>query len=149
MGASIFDTSVLVLLAQHDDFAALAVADEPRYVPDIVDEELAKGAPRHPAHYARYTAAKASGLLRVEELVVGSVAYAEFLRLRAARTSPSRNRGEDACVALALTLPGSCLYIDDERAANRAREELGDPARVLSSAELLEHSGRPAGAPQS
>jgi predicted nucleic acid-binding protein len=135
--AFIFDTSVLVLLAQRDAFGALAPAAEPRYVPDAVDEELAKGAARHPEHHARYVAAKRAGLLHVQELAVGSTAYAEFLRLRAARTSPARNRGEDACVALALTLPGSILYVDDERAANRARDELQDVARVLSSADLL------------
>jgi hypothetical protein len=147
MAASIFDASVLVLLAQRDDFAALTLADEPRYVPDVVDDELGAGAARHPEHHARYVAAKADGLVLVEELGVGSAVYAAYLRLRASRTSPARNRGEDACVALALTLPGSILYMDDARAANRARDELGDPARVLSSAELLGRrggAGRPA-----
>jgi hypothetical protein len=137
MVASIFDASVLVFLAQRDAFSVLAELDAPRLVPDIVDEELCAGAQNHPTHYERYSIAKTSGLLQVTPLAIGSDAYAKFIRLRASRTSPGRNRGEDACVALALTLPGSHLYIDDVRAANRARDELMDPERVRSSAQML------------
>ena len=137
MAASILDASVLVLLAQRDELGLLAGLDEPRLVPDIVDEELCAGAQKHRTHYERYSSAKASGLLQVMPLAIGSDAYGEFIRLRSSRTSPGRNRGEDACVALALTLPDSHLYLDDARAASRARDELGNPERVRSSAWIL------------
>ena len=130
MPASILDASVLVELARRDRFELLRARDSPRLVPDIVDEELRKGRDKHPEHHARYAKAVAEGLISVVALSPGEAAYAEYLRLRSARTSPARNRGEDACVALAITQPGSIVLTNDDRGARRARVELGDPARV-------------------
>ena len=128
--ASILDTSVLVELARQGRFELLRVLGEPRLVPDIVDAELGSGKDRHPEHHARYARALAEGLMSVVAMQPGESAYDEYLRLRLARTSPARNRGEDACVALAITLPGSIVFTNDDRGAKRARIELGDPARV-------------------
>ena len=133
MPASIFDASVLVRLAQEDAFERLRATPEPRLVPDEVDEELRNGAHAHPEHAARYEAAKAAGLLRVHDILEGSAARAHFLRLRSTRTSPMRNRGEDACVALALTLPDSFLYMEDGSGTRRAIRELGSADRIRAS----------------
>lgn len=128
--ASILDASVLVELAQRDRFELLRALGEPRLVPDIVDDELRKGKAKHPEHFGRYEQALAAGLISVVPLRPGEAAYAEYLRLRSPRTSPARNRGEDACVALAITWPGAIVYTNDDRGTTRARAELGDPARV-------------------
>ncbi len=132
MGASILDASVLVELAGHDRFELLRGIDAPRLVPDIVDAELMAGQAKHPVQHARYAQAIAAGLITIEPLLPGGPAYTAYLRLRATRTSPARNRGEDACVALALTLPGSIVFTNDHRGASRARTELGDSTRVRS-----------------
>jgi len=135
MTVSITDTSVLVLLAQRDSFSVLARLALPAIVPDIIEtEEILPAAAKHPEHVQRYQLAKQSGLFRLEPLL--GAAYGDYLRLRKRRSSPARNRGEDACVALALLYPGSVIYLDDDRGANRARDELGDPARVKTSADL-------------
>ena len=126
--ASIIDANVLVELAQGDRLGELRVLDEPRLVPDIVDEEMQKGQIKYADQYARYVAAVASGLLEIRVLV-GTPAYGEYLRLRRARTSPGHNRGEDACIALAITIPGSVVYTNETKVA-KARSELGDSARV-------------------
>ena len=102
----------------------------PRIVPDVVDEEMQKGQVKYNDQYARYVAAVASGLLEIRVLV-GTPAYGEYLRLRRTRTSPGHNRGEDACVALAITIPGSVVYTNETRVA-KARSELGDSSRVRS-----------------
>lgn len=136
MRLAVFDTSVLVNLAHGDRFGALARLSSDRVVTDIVDGELLSGRSRHPVDVERYDAAKSGGLLRVEEIVVGSAAYGEYLRLRARRVNPVRNRGEDSCIALALTVPESVVFVDDQHAAKRAREELGAAERVRHSAEL-------------
>jgi predicted nucleic acid-binding protein len=133
----ILDSSVLVTLAHRDAFATLSSLAGPALVPDIVDDELSGGAKKHPVDHGRYQAARDAGLFRIEPLKIGTAAYAEYLRLRKLRVSPARNRGEDACIALALTLPGSHIYVDDSSAANRARTELKDPTRIVSSAQLL------------
>jgi predicted nucleic acid-binding protein len=132
MAASILDASVLVALAEQDRFELLRGIDEPRLVPDIVDEELALGQAKHPEHYARYAQAIAAGLITVAPIRPGERAYDEYLRLRSTRTSPARNRGEDACVALALALAGSVVFTNDHRGASRARTELGDSTRARS-----------------
>lgn len=129
--ASIIDANVLVELAQSDRLEELRVLDEPRLVPDIVDEEMQKGQVKYADQYARYAAAVASvasGLLEVRVLV-GTPAYSEYLRLRRTRTSPGHNRGEDACIALAIIIPGSVVYTNETKVA-KARSELGDPSRV-------------------
>jgi hypothetical protein len=127
--ASIIDANVLVELAQRDQLEALRALDEPRLVPDIVDDEMQNGKDKYADQHARYTAAVASGLLEIRVLVVGTPAYAEYLRLRRTRTSPGHNRGEDTCVALAITIPGSVVYTNETKLA-KARSALGDPARV-------------------
>jgi len=126
--ASIIDANVLVELAQSDRLEELRVLNEPRLVPDIVDEEMQKGQVKYADQYARYAAAVASGLLEVRVLV-GTPAYGEYLRLRKSRTSPGHNRGEDACIALAITIPGSVVYTNETKVA-KARSELGDASRV-------------------
>jgi predicted nucleic acid-binding protein len=130
MPASILDASVLVELARQDGFELLRALGEPRLVPDVVDEELRSGKHKHPEHHARYAQAIAAGLISVVRLQPGEVAYAEYLRLRSTRTSPARNRGEDACVALAITSPENIVFTNDDRGAARARAEPGEPARV-------------------
>lgn len=134
MTAAIFDSSVLVTLAQSDTFNILTRVTSDRLVTNIVNEELT--GPKYPVQVARYESAKSTGLLRVEELVVGSPAYTEFLRLRANRTNPARDRGEDSCIALAKNMPGSVIYIDDGRATSLAKRELGDGTRVRSSKDI-------------
>lgn len=126
--ASIIDANVLVELAQNDRLDALRALGEPRLVPDIVDEEMQKGKVKYADQYARYAAAVASGLVEVCALI-GTAAYDEYLRLRKTRTSPGHNRGEDACVALAITIPGSVVYTNETKIA-KAKSELGDPSRV-------------------
>ena len=126
--ASILDANVLVELAQTDRLEELRALPTPRIVPDIVDEEMQQGRVRYPEKYARYAAALANGLLEVRVLL-GAPAYDEYLRLRRTRTSPGHNRGEDACIALAITIPGSVVYTNETRVA-KACLELGDPARV-------------------
>ena len=128
--ASIIDANVLVELAQNDRLEELRVLDEPRLVPDIVDDEMQKGQVKYAVQYARYAAAVASGLLEVRVLI-GTLAYDEYLRLRRTRTSPGHNRGEDACIALAITVPGSVVYTNETRVA-KAKTELGAPSRVRS-----------------
>lgn len=136
MPRHIVDTGVLVELAIADAFALLdGLIDLPCLVPDEVDAELEKGRGRHPVHFARYQAALQAGRLVVVSLVVGTPAHAEFLRLRATRTSPQRNRGEDACLALALTSTDDLVYLIDQRARNRALAML-PPARVRGLADL-------------
>lgn len=102
--ASIIDANVLVELAQSDRLEELRALHEPRLVPDIVNEEMQTGQVKYADQYARYVAAVASGLLEIRVLV-GTPAYGEYLRLRRTRSSPGHNRGEDACVALAITIP--------------------------------------------
>ena len=126
--ASIIDANVLVELAQSDQLEELRVLHEPRLVPDIVDEEMQQGQVKYADQYARYVAAVASGLLEIRVLV-GTPAYGEYLRLRRTRTSPGHNRGEDACVALAITIPGSVVYTNETK-VTKARSELGDSSRV-------------------
>lgn len=126
--ASILDANVLVELAQTDRLEELRVLPTPRVVPDIVDEEMQQGKARYPEQYARYAAALANGVLEVRVLL-GTTAYDEYLQLRRIRTSPAHNRGEDACVALAITIPGSVVYTNETRVA-KACLALGDPARV-------------------
>lgn len=130
MATCILDSSVLVELAGQDRFQLLHGIAGSRLVPDIVDGELAAGQARHPQQFARYMQAVAEGLVTVVPIQPGTQAYAEYLRLRSTRTNPARNRGEDACVALALTLPGSIVLVNDHRGASRARTELGDATRV-------------------
>lgn len=130
MATWILDSSVLVELAGQDRFQLLHGMAGSRLVPDIVDGELAAGQAKHPQQFARYTQAVAEGLITIVPIQPGSQAYAEYLRLRSTRKSPARNRGEDACVALALTLPGSIVLVNDHRGAARARMELGDATRV-------------------
>jgi hypothetical protein len=67
MTVSIVDTSVLVVLAQRDDFSVLARLTLPAIVPDIVDvEEILPAAKKHPEHVQRYQLAKQNGLFRLE-----------------------------------------------------------------------------------
>lgn len=126
------DSSVLVELAGLDRLQLLETLPGPRLVPDIVDGELAAGKAKHPEQHARYARAVSDGLVQVVRILPGEQAYAEYLRIRSTRSSPMRNRGEDACVALALTLPGSIVLVNDHRGAAKARTELGDATRVLS-----------------
>jgi predicted nucleic acid-binding protein len=122
MPRHILDTGILIELAQRDAFALLSglAGDLPCFVPDEVDAELQRGKARHTDHFARYQQALSDRLLLVVGLELGSPEHQEFLRLRVSRTSPQRNRGEDACLALALTWVDSFVYLIDPRARNRA-----------------------------
>lgn len=134
MSISILDTCVLVKLAQLDDLVALKRLKLPAATTDIVDGEMTAERNKYP-DAARYETARDAGMIAIHSLSVGSPAYAEFLRLRGARTNPRRNRGEDSCVALAIVTPGSFVYLDDHRGTNMATRELGVP-RVLNSSAI-------------
>ncbi len=134
---SIFDTNALVTLAQRNDFDMLRSAPTPRLVPEEVDAEMRRGASKYPSQYAAYAGALRSGLLTIVPFAVGSPEFTAFQNLRSSRTNPRKNRGEDACIALASCRPGTVIYIDDESAARKARNTLGDPTRVRSLSVLL------------
>lgn len=138
MNLAIFDSSVLVTLAQKDSFRVLERIDPAfrKTVTDIVEGEMTAAPEKYVAATERYRAARDSGLLACEEIAPGSPEYDEYMRLRATRKNPLGNRGEDSCIALAITRPGSVVYMDDGAGSNRARRELGDPARVRSSGDI-------------
>lgn len=138
MSLAIFDSSVLVTMAQTDTFYVLGRIDPAlrKTVTDVVDAEMTAAPEKYVAATERYMAARGGGLLAREEIVPGSPAYDEYMRLRSTRKNPLGNRGEDSCIALALTRPGSVVYMDDGSGSNRARRELGDPARVRSSVDI-------------
>ncbi|MBK9387528.1 MAG: hypothetical protein IPN34_22165 [Planctomycetes bacterium] len=123
-------------LAQRNAFAILSAlaSDLPCLVPDEVDAELCKGRDRYPSQFELYQAAIRNGLLAVVAFELGSVEHGHFLSLRNQRTSPHRNRGEDACIALALAMADSHVYLIDHRAQRRASSLL--PARVRTLSDL-------------
>jgi len=85
----ILDTGVVVELAQADAFSLLGglAPDVPCLEPDEVDAELQKGKTNHPVDFGRYQDAISDGRLAVLPVTVGSPEHAEFLKLRATRTS--------------------------------------------------------------
>ncbi len=111
MPQHVLDAGVIVELAKMDAFALLG--------------GFTAAETRHPTHFARYRAAITSNLLKVVPIVAGDPVHVEFMRLRASRTSPQRNRGEDACIALTLVVNGSLVYVKDNRSENKAVKELG------------------------
>ena len=134
MPRHILDTGVLVELAQRNAFSILsALAPElPCLVPDEVDAELRKGRDRYPAQFELYQKALRTGLLAVVAFELGSAEHRQFLSLRSQRTSPQRNRGEDACLALALAISDSFVYLADHRAQRRAGALLSARWRALA-----------------
>ena len=133
----IVDANVIVTLCQRGALEALARGNPPFWVPEQVDDELTARPDKYPAQVQQYEAAKAQGLIVVMPVTPGSPEYSEYDRLRRKRGNVARNRGEDACVALALIHPGTLVCTGDANGLNRATMELGGAARVKNREELL------------
>jgi hypothetical protein len=135
--SQILDANVIVSLCQRQALGKLALLPGPWLVPQLVEEEVTSHEHKYPDQVRQYQEALKAGVLQVAPMPPGSHEEQEFMRLRSKRSSPQRNRGDDACVALAMSLPGSTLWTGDHKAAARARVELGEPARVRTREELL------------
>jgi hypothetical protein len=132
----LLDSNVIVTLCQCGQLLALSRGPHPFWVPEQVDDELTAHPGKYPVQQQQYEEAKAQGLLVVIELPYGSAEYTEYSRLRTTRVNPVRNRGEDACVAVALVRTSTLVCTGDIQGAHRARQELGS-SRVRSQEDLL------------
>jgi len=132
----LLDTNVIVTLCQRGELKALSKGPYPFWVPEQVDDELTAYPDKYPEQLRQYEEAKAQGHIIVIELPLGSKEHSEYLRLRRARVNPARNRGEDACVAVALIRTDSLVCTGDTQGANRAKQELGS-SRVRTREDLL------------
>lgn len=132
----LLDANVIVTLCQRGRLKDLSKEPHPFWVPEQVDDELTAHPDKYPVQQQQYEEAKAQGLLVVIELPYGSAEYTEYARLRKVRVNPARNRGEDACVAVALIRTNTLVCTGDNQGIHRAKQELGDH-RVRSREDLL------------